>query len=124
MTRKPSVAKKVLSFSADASNADLAALTGPLDANLRQIETELDVTLARRGHVFRVEGGPEAAQAALAVLEELLERVRDSGRALSVDDIQLHFVARRGRARGAAASAGEPLPELHTRRRDLQGPLH
>ena len=121
MTRKPSAAKKVLSFSADASNADLAALTGPLDANLRQIETELDVTLARRGHVFRVEGGPEAAQAALAVLEELLERVRDSGRALSVDDIQLHFVERRGRARGGAASAGEPLPELHTRRRDLQG---
>ena len=30
-------------------NARLAALCGPLDANIRQIENALDVTIARRG---------------------------------------------------------------------------
>ena len=33
-------------------NARLAALCGPLDANLRQIENALDVTIARRGAKF------------------------------------------------------------------------
>ena len=44
-----------LEFSADASNAELSSLAGPLDANLRQIETILDVNIARRGNVFRRE---------------------------------------------------------------------
>ena len=37
-------------------NARLAALCGPMDANLRQIETALDVTIARRGERFTVAG--------------------------------------------------------------------
>ena len=122
MSRKPSAsAKKVLSFSADAHNTDLAALAGPLDANLRQIETELDVSIARRGHVFRVEGGADAAQAALGVLEQLLGQVQVTGKPLSVDDIQLFFVERRARPDFEFGDAGEALPELHTKRRDLQG---
>ncbi|MEG1834051.1 MAG: PhoH family protein, partial [Burkholderiaceae bacterium] len=122
MSRKPSSsAKKVLSFSADAHNTELAALTGPLDGNLRQIENELDVSIARRGHLFRVEGSQDAAQAAVAVLEQLLTQVQATGKPLSVDDIQLHFVDRRVRPDFEFGAAGEVLPELHTKRRDLQG---
>ncbi len=121
-TRKTTAAaKKVLSFSADAHNTELAALTGPIDANLRQIETELDVTIARRGHVFRVEGGQEAAQATIHVLEQLLMQVQATGKPLSVDDIQLFFVERRTRPDFEFGDNGEALPELHTKRRDLQG---
>jgi phosphate starvation-inducible protein PhoH and related proteins len=48
-------------------NARLAALCEPLDANLRQIETALDVTIARRGERFGVSGPKEKAiQAARA----------------------------------------------------------
>jgi phosphate starvation-inducible PhoH-like protein len=70
-------------------NARLAALCGPLDANLRQIETALDVTIARRGEKFAVSGPREkAAQAAQA-----LRRFYDGAtRDLSVEDIQLGLV--------------------------------
>ena len=71
-------------------------MTGPLDANIRQIENELDVAIARRGHQFRVEGPAAAAQSAVNVLEHFLERARSTGRPVSVDDIQLYFVELRG----------------------------
>ncbi|MGZ9058683.1 MAG: hypothetical protein ACXW14_05500, partial [Burkholderiaceae bacterium] len=97
MAKRASAAKKILRFAADAGNAELANVTGALDANLRQIETELDVSIARRGHQFRVEGAAENAQAAVAALEFLLERARKTQRTISVDDIQLYFVELRGR---------------------------
>jgi phosphate starvation-inducible protein PhoH and related proteins len=74
-----SPAKKVLTFAADADNAELANLTGTLDDNLRQIETELDVTISRRGHQFNIEGDAgTCAQSAIAVIEHFLERTRHS----------------------------------------------
>ena len=127
MAKRSSAAKKVLRFAADASNAELANVTGALDANLRQIETELDVAVSRRGHQFRVEGSSENAQAAIAVLEYFLERARKTQRAISVDDIQLYFVELRGRRDAAydrqSGPAGDDsaLPQLHTRRPDLRG---
>ena len=125
MAKRASAAKKVLRFAADAGNAELANVTGALDANLRQIETELDVSIARRGHQFRIEGASESAQAAIAVLEFLLERARKTQHPISVDDIQLYFVELRGRrdAPYAADAAGDDstLPQLHTRRPDLRG---
>ncbi len=109
-------------FAADASNAELANVTGALDANLRQIETELDVSIARRGHQFRVEGASEPAQAAIAVLEFFVERARKSQRPVSVDDIQLYFVELRGRRDAPRdASDDSALPQLQTRRPDLRG---
>ncbi|GMV60490.1 MAG: phosphate starvation-inducible protein [Betaproteobacteria bacterium] len=123
MARK--AAAKVLAYSADADNSQLANLTGALDGNLRQIETELDVSIRRRGHQFRIEGAQEHAQQAIAVLEHFLARAQ---RPISVDDIQLYFVENRGRKRAAARAAeveaevdDTTLPELHTRRRDLHG---
>jgi phosphate starvation-inducible PhoH-like protein len=112
-------AAKVLSWSADADNVQLANLTGALDDNLRQIETELEVSIRRRGHQFNIEGSAARAQQAIEVIEHFLARAH---RPISVDDIQLYFVERRrGETPAVAASAGEPLPELHTRRRDLHG---
>ena len=117
--------EEVLRFAADASNAELANVTGALDAHLRQIETELDVSIVRRGHQFRVEGSSENAQAAIAVLEFFLERARKTQRAISVDDIQLYFVELRGRRDTsqdpAVAGDDSTLPQLHTRRPDLRG---
>jgi phosphate starvation-inducible PhoH-like protein len=109
----------LLSWSVDADNVQLANLTGALDDNLRQIETELEVSIRRRGHQFNVEGTTARAQQAVEVIEHFLARAH---RPISVDDIQLYFVeSRRGQAPPVAASTGEPLPELHTRRRDLHG---
>ena len=116
-TRRPPA--KLLSWSVDADNVQLANLTGALDDNLRQIETELEVSIRRRGHQFNVEGTTARAQQAVEVIEHFLARAH---RPISVDDIQLYFVeSRRGQAPPVAASTGEPLPELHTRRRDLHG---
>jgi len=71
-------------------NPRLAALCGPLDANLRQIETALDVTIARRGERFSVAGPRDKAAQAAAALRRFYNR---AGREeLSVEDIQLGLV--------------------------------
>jgi len=70
-------------------NARLAALCGPVDANLRQIETALDVHISRHGERFAVSGAKEkAAQAARALRRFYDEAARD----LTVEDIQLGLV--------------------------------
>ena len=103
-------------WAADVDNSQLSNLTGALDSNLRQIETELEVTIKRRGHQFRIEGAQ--AQQALAVLEHFVAHAQ---RPISIDDIQLYFVERRGGHGRQVEVEGELLPELHTRRRDLHG---
>ncbi len=117
MARRSST-RQVLAFSADADNSELANVTGALDANLRQIETELEVAISRRGHQFRIEGPQARAQQAIDVLQHFLARAQ---RPVSVDDIQLYFVERRGGAAPAVEAESEGAPHLHTRRRDLHG---
>jgi phosphate starvation-inducible PhoH-like protein len=109
---------RALAWSADADNVQLANLAGVLDANLRQIETELEVTIRRRGHQFSIEGRTERSQQAVAVIEHFLARAE---RPISVDDIQLYFVEQRRGGAAAPAPAAVGLPDLHTRRRDLHG---
>jgi phosphate starvation-inducible PhoH-like protein len=71
-------------------NTRLAALCGPLEANLRQIENALDVTIARRGERFSVAGAKEKASQAAQALRRFYEQ---AGREeLSVEDIQLGLV--------------------------------
>jgi phosphate starvation-inducible PhoH-like protein len=71
-------------------NIRLAALCGPMDANLRQIETALDVTIARRAERFSIAGARDHAQQAAAALRRFYEQ---AGREeLSVEDIQLGLV--------------------------------
>ncbi|HUN93704.1 MAG TPA: PhoH family protein [Burkholderiaceae bacterium] len=120
--------RAVLQVSAgDADNARLANLAGVLDANLRQIETELDVAIKRRGHDFRIEGERERAQRAVGVLTHFLER---ADQPISPDDIQLYLVELGRDGAGGAAKRARPadgappdddLPVLRTKRRDLHG---
>jgi phosphate starvation-inducible PhoH-like protein len=70
-------------------NARLAALCGPLDANLRQIETALDVGIARRGERFGISGPKDKALQAARALRRFYDQ---AGRDLSVEDIQLGLV--------------------------------
>jgi phosphate starvation-inducible PhoH-like protein len=95
---------------APVDNQRLANLCGTLDENLRQIETALDVTIARRGEHFTVRGA-QAAQAA-DVLQKFYD---DAKRGLTLDDIQLGLIEVRSRGR-----AKEDTPLL-TRRADLRG---
>ena len=106
-------------------NRALANLTGPLDANLRQIEAALDVVIGHRGGTFSISG--DAAQAAIAC-EALQRFYAQAGKPLSVDDIQLGLVEITSQRRTAAAprpaaapKAGDDGPSLHTRRPDLHG---
>jgi len=91
-------------------NPRLARLCGALDANLRQIESALDVTIARRGARFTVRG--EQAQRAAQALEHFYDRAVGE---LSVEDVQL----------GLTELSNDPSikegPQLLTRRSDLHG---
>ncbi len=49
-------------------NRRLANLCGALDENLRQIETALDVVIARRGERFALTGRPERTRLAAQAL--------------------------------------------------------
>jgi len=108
-------AKPVELILSPADNQRLANLCGALDENLRQIETGLDVTIARRGEHFSVRGEPERTARAVEVLEKLYA---DARRELTIDDVQLELVeSRQSRPKDAASE----VPVLHTRRPDLHG---
>jgi phosphate starvation-inducible PhoH-like protein len=96
-------------------NQRLARLCGALDANLRQIESALDVSIARRGARFTVRGAPRHAQHAARALEHFYAK---AAKELSVDDVQLGLAEL---ARGEAPAAAEAGPRLLTRRADLHG---
>jgi len=95
-------------------NQRLARLCGALDANLRQIEAALDVTIARRGPRFTVRG-KQAGRAAQA-LEHFYGRAAGD---LSLDDLQLGLAELSQKAFSAKESAEGP--KLLTRRQDLHG---
>ena len=94
-------------------NQRLARLCGALDENLRQIESALDVTIARRGARFTVRGGQ--AQRAAQALEHFYGRA--SGE-LTLDDVQLGLTHLLHGERAAPPTEG---PQLLTRRMDLHG---
>jgi phosphate starvation-inducible PhoH-like protein len=114
-------------------NARLANLCGPLDENLRLLESRLDVQIGRRGETFRVVGlRAEAAEDtlrelfALAKNEEVTpERVhlalreRESGRAPpeTVDSIENGVRVPRGGIRARGTHQRDYL--AHIRARDL-----
>jgi phosphate starvation-inducible PhoH-like protein len=95
-------------------NAQLANLCGPLDENLRQIETAYDVTIARRGEQCRIDGDPVQARHAAEALQHFYKQAKVP---LSVDDIQLGLVELRNRGQAAQPAAGllTKKPELHGR---------
>lgn len=113
-----------LTFAAADDATALAHLCGPLDENIRQMETILNVSIARRGAQFRVAGDVRSARRAVRALEVLLDRVNRSGKELSVDDVQWHFIGGDDEYRAQKAESGEGAAgdvALKTRRRDLRG---
>ncbi|HUU71219.1 MAG TPA: PhoH family protein [Burkholderiales bacterium] len=104
-----------LSFS-PVDNERLANLCGALDENIKQIETSLDVSIARRGENFSVNGSPEQSRVAARALEYFY---KEAAQHLNVEDIQLGLIEV---ARGSNVAVPAPdAPVLHTRRRDLHG---
>ncbi len=85
--RRRSVGEEVVFRPVD--NARLANLTGPVDANLRQIETALDVSISRRGERFTVTGPRDKASQAAQALRRFYDA---ASRDLTVEDIQLGLV--------------------------------
>jgi phosphate starvation-inducible protein PhoH and related proteins len=98
-----------------ADNQRLANLCGVLDENLRQIETALDVTIARRGERFSVLGEPAQVDLAARALQRFYGH---AGHTLSVEDLQMGLLEFR-----SAADDERPDDEvvLLTRRADLRG---
>ena len=92
-------------------NQRLARLCGALDANLRQIESALEVTIARRGARFTLRG--KRAQHAAQALEHFYNRATGE---LSLEDVQLGLTEF-----SKNSFLKEAGPQLLTRRADLHG---
>ena len=96
-----------------ADNRRLSNLCGPLDANLRQLEVALDVSITRRGERMTVRGDAGAVERASDLLEALYAR---ADAALEPDAVQLSIVD----SANPVAEDGD-APRLMTRKRDLAG---
>jgi phosphate starvation-inducible PhoH-like protein len=96
-------------------NQRLANLCGALDENLRQIETALDVSIARRGERFALKGNPVQTRIAAQVLHSFYERAKGG---LTLEDVQLGLIEAVGPRK---SQAPEGSPQLMTRRQDLHG---
>jgi phosphate starvation-inducible PhoH-like protein len=104
-----------LSFS-PVDNERLANLCGALDANIKHIETALDVSIARRGETFSVNGNLDSSRIAAKALQQFYEQAENH---LSLEDIQLGLIEA---SRGSDVAVPTPdAPVLQTRRRDLHG---
>lgn len=96
-------------------NQRLANLCGTLDENLRQIETALDVSIARRGERFALSGKPDQTRIAAQVLQNFYSQAKAT---LSLEDVQLGLIEA---VSPRKAKAVEQSPALITRRHDLHG---
>jgi phosphate starvation-inducible PhoH-like protein len=108
-------------------NRALANLCGALDANLRQVEATLEVTIARRGGALTLRGASSQVQQAATALQRFYALAAEP---LSVDDIQLGLIELATQSTATAAIAASPAVEgdaatapsqLRTRRADLHG---
>jgi phosphate starvation-inducible PhoH-like protein len=98
-------------------NQRLANLCGALDENLRQIETALDVNIARRGESFAIGGKPAQSRMAAKLLQRFYDQARND---LTLEDVQLGLIEA-GAEKTASRSAPTESPALMTRRSDLHG---
>ncbi len=94
-------------------NQRLANLCGVLDENIRQIEAALEVTIARRGERFSLEG--DAGNTARAA-QALRDFYAESSKALSLEAVQLALVES-----GLEDKDERNQPVLATGKPDLKG---
>jgi len=110
-----------VSFS-PADNQRLANLCGALDENLRQIETVLDVAIARRGEHFSIRGKPAQTSLAAEALQNFYDQAHNH---LGIEQIQLGLIEAMNphHSRKQAADDAKEIvePALYTRRSDLRG---
>ena len=104
------------------NNHRLNALCGALDANLRQIESALDVSISRRGEKFAVAGERDKIEVAAKALNKFYARAHAD---LSVEEIQLGLVevqhsrhAKLGKLE--ASNVDDDAVTLHTKRADVR----
>ena len=105
-------------------NARLASLCGALDANLRTIESALDVRITRRGSTFTIEGDETAPARTARLLDRLYHARRHP---LSNEELQLAIIESR-HSSPADLPVTEALPPqspdnptFRTRRGEVQG---
>ncbi len=91
----------------NASNAELAHLCGPIDANVRAIESALDVSVSRRTHSFTLKGLAANVGYAQAVLRQLMHRAIEP---IALETVALELVEYKNAL--AQAQAGS-LPVVH-----------
>jgi phosphate starvation-inducible PhoH-like protein len=96
-------------------NQRLANLCGPLDENLRQIETALEVTISRRSEHFSVQG----AQAELA-REVLQDFYREAKSDITLERLQLGLIEAM-KWREDPQPADDFVPLLMTRKSEIRG---
>jgi phosphate starvation-inducible PhoH-like protein len=104
---------------APVDNVLLANLCGPLDENIRQIETAYDVVIRRRNERFSVFG--EKSRLTVEALQHFYGMARQ---ALTVDEIQLGLIELlNAPVRRMSRKAEGPVdgPQLVTRKSDLHG---
>ncbi|MFZ3019148.1 MAG: PhoH family protein [Gallionella sp.] len=107
---------KTLQFALEPlDNQRLANLCGPLDENLRQIETALEVSIARRGEHFSVQG----AQVELA-REVLQDFYREAKSDITLERLQLGLIEAM-KWREEPQPTGDFVPLLMTRKAEIRG---
>ena len=97
-------------------NQRLANLCGALDENLRQIETALDVSIARRGERFALSGQRGQTKVAVRILQNFYEQANHT---LTLEDVQLGLIEAVKPRQEERAPPEAPV--LITRRQDLHG---
>lgn len=105
-------------------NQRLANLCGVLDENLKQIETTLDVTIARRGEYFNLRGKSSQTKLAAEVLRNFYNQAQHH---LGIKQVQLGLIEMMSPRRAPkhvatdATTQDTAMPVLSTRRSDLHG---
>jgi len=97
-------------------NERLAALCGPLDEHLHQLEERLGVSVHRRGNRFRLSGA--RAEAAARILAELYAR---AGQGIEPGDVHLAIQEAVMAEQGAAPAGDGAEVQVHTHRGMIRG---
>jgi phosphate starvation-inducible PhoH-like protein len=98
-------------------NTRLANLCGPLDENIKQIETALEVNINRRGATFSITGKKENMRMAAQLVENFYLRAK---KPIELEDVQLGLVEVE-KLTPDEVHATTDMPVLMTRRGDLHG---
>ncbi len=98
-------------------NTRLANLCGPLDENIKQIETALEVNVNRRGATFSITGKQQNMRMAAQIIENFYIRAK---KPIELEDVQLGLVEVE-KLNPDDVEATTDMPVLMTRRGDLHG---